>query len=180
MKLIQSLKLEKSRGSILSKKKHKIYVNKFVGFFLLTSLFASSLYVFLYSVNLKLNSKNETNLYETVALTSNVEPEFDSQGIFWWLLEGENLLKLTNYSNEKRKVRIFLKFQNNPCKNLTFIKIDGTKIDFDSSEIEFDKDVNLKPYATQEIKVENFSENECKVTNDQRIFGAKFRKWYVR
>lgn len=151
-----------------------------MGFFLVTLLFTFSLYIFIYSINLNLSDKNETNLYETVSLKANVEPEFDSEGIFWWMLKGENPLKLTNYSNEKKKVKIYLIFQNNPCRNLSFIQINGVKLNFNSEEIEFRKEIILKPYSTEIINVKNLLDTDCRVLNDDRSFGAKLRKWYVK
>lgn len=139
-----------------------------------------SLSIFSYTTYLKFTNTEETNLYETVSLNPTIEPEFDSQGIFWWLLDGKNLLYLNNYSNEERIVELNLILENNPCGSLSFVIINNMEFKFENKKIEIKKNFNLSPYEKREININNKLKNTCMVKNDNRLFGSKLREWYVK
>jgi len=151
-----------------------------VDFIILIFLIVFSIVLFSYSLFLKVSNTEETDLFETVSLSANVEPEFDSQGIFWWLLEGSNFLTLTNYSNENKNVELNLIFERDPCNNLNYIEVNGSRTMTDDEDLTFKQLIELNAYEFKKIKVINFLQKECIVSNDKRYFGSKLRKWYVR
>ena len=143
-------------------------------------LFTLGLFISIYSLNLKIYKKNETNLFENVSLTMNVPTEFDSEGAFWWLSEGKNVLTLNNFSNEIRKVHLNIKFENNPCQNLSSINIiEVQNYDFYKNP-SFVGNYSLNPYENKQIELNILTKNSCNVKADKRNFGAKLRSWFVR
>lgn len=138
--------------------------------------FSFSIVLFFYSINLKIKNKNESNLVNSVSLAFDVPTENDSIGRFWWFNNGQNNLKVTNYSNEKRKVEVFLDFQNNPCQNLLGIEFMGNL----KNNLKINFETILKPYQTQKYTLNILTESPCRVIDDSRIFGARLRNWYLK
>ena len=144
-------------------------------FFVITAILIS-----LYSVFLKITNKNETNLFDNVSMKVLAPEEYDSEGKFWWLVEGNNSIVLTNYSNEQRSIELNIQFENNPCKTSEFLIIEGIdKINIMNDSF-FVKKYTLNPFESKLIKIESTVFKSCKVKGDSRIFGSKLRHWYVR
>ena len=151
-----------------------------VDFFLAIFISIFCVVLFSYSLFLKISNTEETDLFETVSLKADVAPEFDSQGIFWWLLEGSNNLILTNYSNEKKSVELNLIFENNPCTNLEYIKVNNVIKTLERDTAISTQLIEINAYEDIKIEVINVLREECTISNDTRKFGSKLRKWFVR
>lgn len=145
--------------------------------FLISIFIFFSILLFVYSILLKCFDWHETKSVETVSLKFNVPTETDSFGRFWWFNRGNNDFSITNYSNEKRKVKVFLVFQDNPCGNLTSIKL--TNVANLKDDLVYNFEETLKPYQTLNYNLEIETQDTCVLKNDSRIFGAKLRNWYL-
>ena len=160
------------------KYKIKIYNTLIYGVILFITL--NIFFIFYNSLNLKLQKKFEANLYDSVSLKIDVEPEFDSQGIFWWLKDGSNNLILTNYSNESRQIKLFIKIENNPCQSITKIDFNSEEYGFEKNELQIIKNIKISPYESINFYLQGVSKDSCNVKNDSRIFGPKIREWYAK
>ena len=151
----------------------------FVGIFLLFN----SAYIFLYSVvGMKYFRHRETKISENVVLRFDVPTEYVVNDSFWWLPEGNNRIRIVNYSNESHSGKIKLEISNNPCSNVDSILFNEEEYTFEenSNKIKIPYSFSISSYGEKDIYLTIKNKSQCNVKgDDKRNFGVRVSGWEI-
>ena len=146
-------------------------------------LLLNSAYIFLYTVvGMKYFGHSETKISENVVLRFDVPTEYVVNDSFWWLPEGNNRIRIVNYSNETHSGKIKLEISNNPCNNVDSISFNDEEYTFakNSINIEIPYSFSILSYGETDIYLTIKNKSQCNVKgDDKRNFGVRVSGWEI-
>lgn len=130
---------------------------------------------------LKFFNNNESKIEDNVVTRFSVPTEYQIKDSFWWLLEGENVISIINFSTERHNGNLILHTTNNPCKNVENIIFQNQEYKFNNDDkVDISAKFIIEPLQTIEFKLFVKNEDRCITQNgDQRNFGVKVVGWVI-
>lgn len=155
------------------------FFQKLFGYFLILN----SLAIFSYSsVGMVFWDLKETKISENVVLRFDVPTEYVGNDAFWWLLEGQNQIKIVNFSDENHEGTVFFSLQQNPCLNAKKFEINNL-IYFTNKNSEVANAhyrFSIKPNDEISIILNILNDSKCNIKGeDKRNFGLKLVGWTI-
>jgi hypothetical protein len=138
--------------------------------------------VFIYGlIWLKFFNNTETRIEDNVVTRFSVPTEYQNKDSFWWLLEGENVISILNFSTERQNGNLILSTVNNPCKNIESVIFQNQEYKFNNDEkVEISTKFIIEPLQTIYLNLFVKNEDKCIIQNgDQRNFGVKVIDWVI-